>query len=104
MMSQKLVVSLAIMALLLLNSVKPNQAARILNEDEQIIRTNKPGARQDHLLLPILQRGRPVGPPSPSGCTWVPGQGGKPCSATVGQRSFAGKSQLDAAGNITEPK
>ncbi|GER24911.1 evolved beta-D-galactosidase [Striga asiatica] len=103
MMSQKLMISLAILAIFSLSSVKLNQAARlILNEDKQIRSTNKWG--QDNLLLPILQRGRTVGPPSPSGCTWVPGQGGNPCTATLGHRNFAGDRHLPATGNYGFPK
>ncbi|KAK4418366.1 hypothetical protein Salat_2249300 [Sesamum alatum] len=75
-----------ITALLLLVSMKPScEATRMLDEEEQ-----QWMKREERLVLPSLQRGRPMGPPSPNGCTWIPGGGGKPCTATsIGQRNFA---------------
>ncbi|KAL8523087.1 hypothetical protein ACS0TY_013161 [Phlomoides rotata] len=46
--------------------------------------------RGQNLLLPSLQR-RPVNPPSPNSCTWIPGSNGRPCSSTVNERNFAGR-------------
>lgn len=76
---------LAIMALVFLLSIKPYEATRILDEEEQ--QWMKSG---QNLLLPSLQWGRrSVEPPSPNGCTWIPGSGGKPCTASISQRNFA---------------
>ncbi|CAA0832166.1 Unknown protein [Striga hermonthica] len=93
----KSVKMLAILALIFLSSVETNRAARIPN-GEQVWTSEKMGREDLLLILSSLQRGRPVGRPSPNGCTWVPGQGGKPCATTVGQRNFAGKTR-PAAGN-----
>ncbi|KAL2238780.1 UNVERIFIED_CONTAM: hypothetical protein Sindi_1069700 [Sesamum indicum] len=76
---------LVITVLLLLVSMKPSEASRILDEEEE-----QWMKREQHLVLPSLQRGRPTGPPSPNGCTWIPGGGGKPCkAASINQRNFA---------------
>ncbi|KAI3449740.1 hypothetical protein Pfo_006405, partial [Paulownia fortunei] len=77
-------VILAIVALVFLLSIKPFEATRILDEEEE-----QWMKRGQNLLLPSLQRGRPVGPPSPNGCTWIPGSGGKPCTASISERNFA---------------
>ncbi|GFP96813.1 hypothetical protein PHJA_001825400 [Phtheirospermum japonicum] len=79
-MSSKVVI-LAMLALIFLSFIKPYEATRLLNEDKERWMIKRPL----NLLLPSLQRGREVGPPSPSGCTWIPGSGGKPCTATISQ-------------------
>ncbi|KAK4759033.1 hypothetical protein SAY87_020334 [Trapa incisa] len=67
----------AIVLLLLLTIVQPNEAARML--------ADKNGGRHD-LLLHVLQAGAV---PSPgNGCTSIPGGSGRPC---VGSRKFAGR-------------
>lgn len=77
---------LAITVLVSMLVVQPHEATRILNEEE-----NEWMERGRNLLLPSFQRA--TGPPAPSGCTWVPGGGGKPCTTTVGSQNFAGRSQ-----------
>ncbi|KAL7084272.1 hypothetical protein ACP275_14G214600 [Erythranthe tilingii] len=80
-------VILSITTLVLLLSVKSYEATRLLDEEaEQLWMT-----RSQNILLPSLQRGRAVRPPSPNGCTWVPGSGGRPCTATITGRNFAGR-------------
>lgn len=84
MMSPKMI--LVITTLVFLLTIKPYEATRILDEEEEQWMMNKEG---QSLLLPSLQRGRPSGPPSPNGCTWVPGGGGKPCTTSINERNFA---------------
>ncbi|GFP99589.1 hypothetical protein PHJA_002103000 [Phtheirospermum japonicum] len=67
--------------------MKKYEATRILDEEEE-----QWMKREQNLLLPSLQR-RPVRPPAPNGCTWIPGSGGRPCTAaTITEQHFAGKS------------
>ncbi|GFP96812.1 hypothetical protein PHJA_001825300 [Phtheirospermum japonicum] len=94
-MSSKVVI-LAILALTFL-SIKPYEAARILDDEDKEQWMIK---RPQNLLLPLLQRGREVGPPSPSGCTWIPGSDGKPCTATISQRNFVVIPTLAATSNM----
>ncbi|KAK4441606.1 hypothetical protein Salat_0495500 [Sesamum alatum] len=74
-----------ILAIVFLLSVKPHEATRILDEEEQLWMK-----KDQNLLLPSLQR-RPVRPPAPNGCTWIPGGGGRPCTASISGRNFAGR-------------
>ncbi|KAL3620620.1 hypothetical protein CASFOL_035532 [Castilleja foliolosa] len=76
---------LAIIALIFILSIKEHEATRILDEEQEL------WMHRD--LLPSLQRGRPVRTPAPNGCTWIPGSGGRPCTAaTITEQHFAGKS------------
>ncbi|KAG8389238.1 hypothetical protein BUALT_Bualt02G0208100 [Buddleja alternifolia] len=73
-----------IIALVFLLSTKSYEATRILDEDEQ-----QWMKKDQKLLLQSFQRGSPTGPPSPNGCTWVPGSGGPPCKASISEQNFA---------------
>lgn len=72
---------LAIIALLFVLSVEQYKAARILGSPKE-----REWRNDEYLLLPSLQ----IKPPSPNGCTFVPGGGGKNCRGTIDQRNFAG--------------
>ncbi|CAA0823233.1 Unknown protein [Striga hermonthica] len=75
----------AVAAIIIILCSKNYEAARLLGEEnEQWMRRS-----ESKLLLSSLQR-RPVRPPAPNGCTWVPGRGGLPCASTIGNRNFAG--------------
>ena len=65
----------AMAVLLLLLHVRPYTASRILYEQEA------------EILMESLQRG-PVPPSGPSGCTYIPGNGGPNCP--VQEMHFAG--------------
>ena len=60
-------------AITLLLSIKPYEATRILDEEEE-------------------ERVKKISPPSPNSCSNTPGNGGSPCSSsTISQRNFAGQ-------------
>lgn len=81
----RVILTITTTLIILLVTIKPTEATRILDEEEeQWMKTTQ------KLLLPSLQR-RPFRPPSPNGCTWVPGGGGRPCSTTINQRNFVGR-------------
>ncbi|KAH6797919.1 hypothetical protein C2S52_022473 [Perilla frutescens var. hirtella] len=83
MMSKKAILVTIMLAVFL--TIKPYEATRVLDEEEkQWLK------RGQDLLLPSLQW-RPVRPPSPSSCSWVGTPGGAPCTASIGQRNFAGR-------------
>ncbi|CAA3020476.1 Hypothetical predicted protein [Olea europaea subsp. europaea] len=75
-------VFLTIMAIIYVLNIEPYEAARILDKEEQ------QWMKMGHLVLPSLQR-RAVRPPSPNGCTWVGGSGGRPCRSSVSEKNFA---------------
>ncbi|KAL2535751.1 Uncharacterized protein Fot_17142 [Forsythia ovata] len=75
---------LAIIAIIFLLNIKPYEAARILDKEEQ------QWMKMGHLVLPSFQR-RLVGPPSPNSCSWVGGSGGRPCRSSVSEKNFAGR-------------
>ncbi|KAG8370769.1 hypothetical protein BUALT_Bualt13G0017900 [Buddleja alternifolia] len=81
---RSLKLTLAIIAVIFLITINQYEATRVLDEEEE-----QWMKRGQNVLLQSLQR-RPVRPPSPNGCTWVPGSGGRPCTATVSQQNFAG--------------
>ncbi|KAL7151551.1 hypothetical protein ABFS83_04G038600 [Erythranthe nasuta] len=81
-------VTTALLLFLLLITIKPNEATRILDEDEEQWMKKNINKEQNLLLLPSLQGGRPTGPPAPNGCSWVPGEG-RPCTTSINQRNFA---------------
>lgn len=70
-------VFLAIIATIFLLSLQPYEA-RLLGKQHQQDMKNK------YLFLPSLQK-----PPSPNGCTYVPGGGGTNCKKMVGEKNFA---------------
>ncbi|CAI9778556.1 unnamed protein product [Fraxinus pennsylvanica] len=72
----------AVIAVAFLLSIRSYEGARILDEEEWI--------RRGHLLLPSLP-GNTVRPPSPNGCTYIPGGGGSPCPNTIGEKNFVGR-------------
>ncbi|CAA2978166.1 Hypothetical predicted protein [Olea europaea subsp. europaea] len=74
----------AFIALFFLLSIRSHEGARILDEEEE------EWIRRGHLLLPSLQ-GRTVRPPSPNGCTYIPGGGGSPCRNTISEKNFVGR-------------
>ncbi|CAA3014459.1 Hypothetical predicted protein [Olea europaea subsp. europaea] len=72
-----------LLAIIFVLNIKSYEAARILEkEEEQWI-------KMGHLVLPSLQT-RTVRPPSPNGCTWVGGSGGRPCRSSVSEKNFVG--------------
>ncbi|KAL8530339.1 hypothetical protein ACS0TY_007393 [Phlomoides rotata] len=86
MRTTKVLILATIMALVFLQSVKPYESTRILYQEEQ-----EWMQRGQNLLLPSFQRAnRDVGPPSPNGCTWIPGSGGKSCTASITHQNYAG--------------
>ncbi|KAL2236441.1 UNVERIFIED_CONTAM: hypothetical protein Sindi_0835800 [Sesamum indicum] len=85
MRSPTVIVVAIVMGLVFLLSIKPHEATRILDEEEELWMK-----KEQNLLLPSLQR-RPVRPPAPNGCTWIPGGGGRPCAASISGRNFAGR-------------
>ncbi|GAA0166662.1 hypothetical protein LIER_40232 [Lithospermum erythrorhizon] len=72
-----------LITLVLIGSFSYHEATRILDEDEQEL------MNREHLLLPSFQRGT-VRPPAPNSCTFIPGNGGSPC--TFNEKNFAGHS------------
>lgn len=83
---RSLYIVLAITLVLLFSSVKPHNASRILQDEQQ-----EEEEWTSNLLFQSLQRG-PVRPPSPNGCTYIPRQGGAPCTSTntINQMNFVG--------------
>ncbi|CAI9781242.1 unnamed protein product [Fraxinus pennsylvanica] len=78
---------LAIVAIIFILNIKPYGAARILDKEQ------KQWMKTGHLLLPSLKT---VNPPSPNGCTWVGGSGGRPCRSSISEKNFAGRSVAPA--------
>ncbi|KDP44280.1 hypothetical protein JCGZ_05747 [Jatropha curcas] len=72
------------MALLVFLILTPNEATRILDEEEENFMMMV--VKKQGLILQSLQKG-PVTPSGPNGCNYVPGRGGAPCTS---QRTFAG--------------
>ncbi|KAH6766763.1 hypothetical protein C2S52_017746 [Perilla frutescens var. hirtella] len=95
----KFLIFIAINALVFMLMVQPFEASRILEEEEE-----QWMKRGQDLLLPSFQRGRPTGPPSPSGCTYTPGGGGKPCTASISNQNFAGISHPSPPAASAYPK
>ncbi|KAL3517668.1 hypothetical protein ACH5RR_020257 [Cinchona calisaya] len=63
-------------------SIKPYEATRMVFGDEE----------EEHLFLQSLQSRKAVNPPAPSGCSFIPGGGGTPCTAsTINEKNFAGR-------------
>jgi hypothetical protein len=67
---------LAVTAVVFLMNMHTEEGFRVMEEE---------GTNKD-LLVESLQKG-PVPPSAPSGCTYIPGRGGAPCTS---QRGFAG--------------
>ncbi|KAL9168797.1 hypothetical protein ABFS82_04G038600 [Erythranthe guttata] len=73
---------LVIAAVVLVLSFEQYEAIRILGMREREWKING-----EYLLLPSLQ----TKPPSPNGCTFVPGGGGNSCQSTINQMHFSGR-------------
>lgn len=68
---------LAIIATIFLLRLQPYEA-RLLGKQ------HRQDMKNEYLFLPSLQK-----PPSPNGCTYVPGGGGTNCKQMVGEKNFA---------------
>lgn len=66
-------------------TIKPYEATRVLNEEEE-----QWLGRGQYLLQQLLQH-RSVAPPGPNPCSWVPSKGKRRCTTSIGQRNFAGR-------------
>ncbi|KAK4441607.1 hypothetical protein Salat_0495600 [Sesamum alatum] len=72
----------ALAAVVFLLTVQPYEATRVLGGKQ------REWTEGERLFLPSLQNK----PPSPNGCTYIPGGGGSPCMSTISQKNFAGRS------------